>query len=125
MRTFKKLIPVAVACCTTACVQLGDIEMGGFNNQTTDSSLIQFRCENGYKGSIKHQAKGAISLVFRDNNKNRYANYLTTVPGTKATYVNNQNTLKWEDHHASGTFTFPAPDYRTSRQLLTTVCQKY
>ncbi|MDO5055386.1 hypothetical protein ACFSAV_02375 [Pasteurella oralis] len=124
MYIFKKSISIILACSVAGCLSLTDVEIGTLI-EDEPGQFSKFRCENGYKGSIKYRNNGRVSIAFSDGKDNyvTYINKISTESGTL--YVNDKRTLKWHEQSGTNIFTYPARDYSTTGKLLTTRCQKY
>ncbi|MGC6248272.1 hypothetical protein ACNO7P_07495 [Bisgaard Taxon 45] len=123
MRIVKKFIPVAIALATTGCLSLDGVDIAGL--EKSSGKLMKFRCENGYKGSIKQRDNGVLSMAFSDG-KDSYITYLNNHSSSgQILYINDKNTLKWQEKQGQNTLTFPEKNYASTGKLATTTCQKY
>ncbi|MGQ0285961.1 MliC family protein [Pasteurellaceae bacterium 22721_9_1] len=123
MNIVKKLLPFAMALTTAGCLSLDGVEIAGLGQSS--GKLTKFRCDNGYKGSIKQRDNGVISMAFSDG-KDSYVTYLNNQSsGSNILYVNDKKTLKWQEQQGRNTLTYPDKDYASTGKLSTTACQKY
>ncbi|AET17054.1 TPA: MliC family protein [Pasteurella multocida] len=124
MHIIKTLISVGVAFSLSACLSLEGVEIAGLEGKSS-GTLTKYRCENGYKASIKQRDNGVVSIAFNDG-KDSYVSYLNHVPSASGTlYVNDKNTLKWHQKNNIAVFTYPDRNYAKTGQLMTTNCHKY
>ncbi|HDX1178481.1 TPA: MliC family protein [Pasteurella multocida] len=124
MHIIKTLISVSVVFSLSACLSLEGVEIAGLEGKSS-GTLTKYRCENGYKASIKQRDNGVVSIAFNDG-KDSYVSYLHPMSsGSDTLYVNDKNTLKWHQKNNIAVFTYPDRHYAKTGQLVTTNCHKY
>ncbi|MGT3005776.1 MliC family protein [Pasteurella multocida] len=105
---YNQNLTVGVAFSLSACLSLEGVEIAGLEGKSS-GTLTKYRCENGYKASIKQRDNGVVSIAAFNDGKDSYVSYLNHVPSASGTlYVNDKNTLKWHQKNNIAV-TYPDP----------------
>ncbi|MDO4699577.1 MAG: MliC family protein [Moraxella sp.] len=129
---FKKSVFVALlAVSTTACIGLDNLSLDGVSiggvasDGGSGSKKTNFYCDNGYKVLVSYQNPNSeIRLAFNNGKDTFIVSAYNQQPAThEPLYINDTQTVRWQDKNGVGTLTYPDNNYRDTKLIHQTTCR--